>query len=129
MSAQGEKNQLIKPGESPPVLEKSEAENSEEKDTGKDDDKAGKHRHFRSASNWILLQTFILFCFDGSDLLTSTQRWRRRKRRSMILTSPEPALSRTGPALTSSVSASSSPSSSSGLSSLPGPSAMATPPS
>ena len=36
MSAQGEKNQLIKPGESPAVPEKSETEISEEKD----DDKA-----------------------------------------------------------------------------------------
>ena len=64
MSAQGEKNQLIKPGESPPVLEKSQAETSEEKETGKDDDKAGKHRHFRSASDWIFITNFYFVLSD-----------------------------------------------------------------
>ena len=40
MSAQGEKNTLIKPGETPAVSEKTESEISEEKDTVKEDEKA-----------------------------------------------------------------------------------------
>ena len=42
MSAQGEKNTLLKPGETPAVSEKTESEISDEKETGtgKEDDKA-----------------------------------------------------------------------------------------
>ena len=40
MSAEGEKTQLIKPGETPAVSEKTETEISDEKDTVKDDTKA-----------------------------------------------------------------------------------------
>ena len=40
MSAQGEKNQLIKPGETPAVSEKTESEISDEKDSVKEDEKA-----------------------------------------------------------------------------------------
>ena len=40
MSAQGEKNTLIKPGETPAASEKTESEISDEKDTVKEDEKA-----------------------------------------------------------------------------------------
>ena len=40
MSAQGEKNTLLKPGETPGVSEKTESEISEEKDPVKEEEKA-----------------------------------------------------------------------------------------
>ena len=46
MSAEGEKNQLIKPGETPAVSEKTETEISDEKDTVKDEAKVDKRSFY-----------------------------------------------------------------------------------
>ena len=60
MSAQGEKNQLIKPGETPGVTEKTESEISDEKDTVKEDEKADI-----SIAD-LMINFYVLICVEGS---------------------------------------------------------------
>ena len=60
MSAQGEKNQLIKPGETPEVSEKTESEISDEKDTVKEDEKADI-----SIAD-LMINFYVLICVEGS---------------------------------------------------------------
>ena len=64
MSAQGEKNTLLKPGETPAVSEKTESEISDEKGTtgtGKEDDKADISIQiiYRSGINFAKLSYFV----------------------------------------------------------------------
>ena len=68
MSAQGEKNQLIKPSETPAVSEKTESEISDEKDNVKEDEKADISISEHQSQNHLIKFNIVLCCVDGSEL-------------------------------------------------------------